>query len=354
MSSWHMQMVLVDIKLCNVSMIYIFMDAFWEKAELHFNELHGRLWLYNKLYRSFAKFLQVIANGHCGAKGAFQTTKYGHMKNILVLTDFSDNALHALRYAAMLAKTYHAQTLTLFHSFDRFEVSDENGTEEDQEKEYKAKITQQLTDLHDQELQGLDGVNMQVLAEEGFLLEKINSFCEASDITLIVVGATGKSGWERHFVGSVTTQLLDAVHYPLLIIPHSAIAEPISRVVFASDLKGPLETTQQQLSPLLEALNAQILVLNVDSKEREFGPETTFEMRDLHYYMDHFRSTFYYTEDADTVDGLERFAVDRNASAIITIHRPSGWLERIFSSGTSEKLALHTSLPLLCLYEERR
>lgn len=276
------------------------------------------------------------------------------MKNILVLTDFSDNALHALKYAAMLAKTYHSQTLTLFHSFDRFEPGNENGTEEEAEKEYKAKIMEQLTVLQQQELQNLGDVKVQFYAEEGFLLEKINRFCEESDITMIVVGATGKTGWERHFVGSVTTQLLDEVHYPLLIVPHSAIVEPVKRVVFASDLKGPLEQTQQQLSPLLETLNAQILVLNVDRKEREFGPETTFEMRDLHYYMDHFRATFYYTEDADTVQGLEQFSVDREASLIITIHRPSGWLERIFSSGVSEKLALHTSLPLLCLYEGKR
>ncbi|MEX6690702.1 universal stress protein [Danxiaibacter flavus] len=276
------------------------------------------------------------------------------MKNVLVLTDFSDNALQALRYAAMLAKTYRLEKLVVLHSYDRFDAQPGGENEMEQEKKRKADIMAQLEELQHQELSNLQSTKITVLAEEGFLMEKINRLCEEMSIDLIVVGATGKSGWERHFVGSVAMQLLDEVNYPLLLVPHSAVVEPIKCAVFASDLKGLLEPTQEQLSPILSTLDAQILVLNVDRKEKEFGPETTFEMRDLHYYMDHFRATFYFTEDADTVEGLEQFAVDRNASLIITIHRPSGWFERIFKSSVSEQLALHTSIPLLCLYEERR
>ena len=276
------------------------------------------------------------------------------MKNVLVLTDFSDNALQALRYAAMLAKSYRLENLTVLHSYDRLDVQSDEENESDQEKQHEAAITAQLEGLQQRELSNLGSTKVTLLAEEGFLLEKINRLCEEMSIDLVVVGATGKTGWERHFVGSVAIQLLDEVHHPILVVPHSAVIEPVKCAVFASDLKGLLDSTQEQLSPILDTLDPQILVLNVDRKEKEFGPETTFEMRDLHYYMDHFRATFYYTEDADTVEGMEQFAVDRNASLIITIHRPSGWFERIFKSSVSERLALHTSIPLLCLYEERK
>lgn len=138
-------------------------------------------------------------------------------KKILMATDFSDYATHALEYAEVLAKQFEAEIL-LLHVIESFTYS----------------LTDSMTVIgHDQALSAtaealLENLQNRLLAE-GFSVEHVlthgTAYKEivgkaktmASD--LIVIGSHGRTGMEQLLLGSVAEKVVRLADCPVLTIP---------------------------------------------------------------------------------------------------------------------------------------
>lgn len=279
---------------------------------------------------------------------------YG-VKRMLVLTDFSVPALNAVLYAAALTRQLKTTDFVLYHSDEwilmpptAFAPAGRGFTESPKQSLEKiSELKNELEKYIDPE------TRVEVRTDERTLVTAVNMLVEQQHIGLVVAGVTGKSKLERVLIGSNALDLARNCLASLLIVPPVAVFKSIKKVVFACDLKQVSQTTPfYAIKAFVKALDAILVILNVDRSGAHFDPDTINEMTDLHQLWDDQRPEYHYTDHKDTAIGIMEFAEKNEADLVITVPRIYGFFESLFHRSVTEQLAFHTYLPLLLFREE--
>jgi len=265
------------------------------------------------------------------------------VKNMLILTDFSDSSSNAARYAADLAHQLKTEHMILYHSYESVAVP----------ATAFAPATGRFTETHDQSLEKINKLKneleewvpeqtrVEVRTDERTLISAVNALATQHHLRLVVAGITGKSNIERVLVGSNTLTLAKHCQAPLLIVPPVAVFQPISTVVFACDLKRVAESTPVlAIKTFVRALGAKLLILNVDNEGEHFEPGMIKEMTHLHELWDNEKPEYHYVDHEDTVTGIMEFARLQDAELVIMVPKQYGFFEGIFHSSLTKKIGL--------------
>jgi nucleotide-binding universal stress UspA family protein len=160
------------------------------------------------------------------------------IKQILVPTDFSENAKRAMSYAIQLAKQCSAK-LHLLHTpviptYLLMDLSYSPGPEA---------VTRILNDsqeaLDEQAKVIADaGVEHFAVIREGTIHQVIRDYAKEHNIDLVVMGTHGRTGVSKLMYGSVTERVLKTVHTPSIVVPAGGGKIP-SSIVIAYDFSAP-------------------------------------------------------------------------------------------------------------------
>lgn len=134
------------------------------------------------------------------------------MKNILLPTDFSQNAQTAALFAAGLARQFGAR-LIILHAFNPL-VHQGSAGETDPEVAAQAKLDAKARELH-QEF----GVSTTRLLKPGFAVDEVLALAERVSADLIVLGAQGLSHHADSLMGKVAIELLSTERFPVICFP---------------------------------------------------------------------------------------------------------------------------------------
>lgn len=135
------------------------------------------------------------------------------MKNILLATDFSQNAYMAAIHAAGLAR-YTGARLIIFHALEPVPVSKEKEeSRPDSEEEVQHKL-----DALAAELYRLFGISVTRLLKPGSTVNEILSLAEKTGADLLMAGARGAGRQDERSLGSMTAKLLASCNYPLVCV----------------------------------------------------------------------------------------------------------------------------------------
>lgn len=137
-------------------------------------------------------------------------------KKILVPTDGSEFAKNAELHALFLAKVCGAEIIALSVSENHFI----NGITLNEEIEH---INQILTnrckkDLQEFEDMNEDGIKISSIIKEGAPAKTILEIASQEDVDLIVIGSSGKSGFDRFILGSVSDKVVNTAKCPVLVV----------------------------------------------------------------------------------------------------------------------------------------
>jgi len=153
------------------------------------------------------------------------------ISQILVPTDFSDNAQHAVDYAVDLAKRCSAK-LHLLHTpvvptYLLMDLSYSPGPEA---------VTRILNDSQealDAQAKAIAdaGVELFTAIREGTVHEVIRDYAKEHDVDLVVVGTHGRTGVSKLMYGSVTERVIKTVHTPILVVPPGGHEKPPTSIV---------------------------------------------------------------------------------------------------------------------------
>ena len=195
------------------------------------------------------------------------------LKSILFLTDFSEPAKRAGKYAAALAKTYGAR-LNVLHVFlpttnANAPVASWYGVEEAtrlRSEEYKKELRAEFQTL-----------NPNIIIREGLLWPEVTATVKKENIDLIVVGTHGRTGVKQFFLGSVAEEIFRSAECPVLTVGPaiSSTEEPpsqFSRILYPTDFgEGTKMATAYALS-LAQEHQAYVTLLHViaEPKTGEF------------------------------------------------------------------------------------
>lgn len=144
--------------------------------------------------------------------------------NILLGTDFSDNAGRALSVAAQLARRYGAK-LHVVHAeeVDELQALDALGgamiPTEHRRAESERESSERLAELVQKNSAELEGVDCATRALAGTPARVLVEYCRDNGVDLLVVGRAGHSVVLANLLGSVVNGLVQAAPTNLVIVP---------------------------------------------------------------------------------------------------------------------------------------
>ncbi len=160
------------------------------------------------------------------------------IKQILVPTDFSDNAQHAVSYAVAMAKQCSAK-IHLLHApviptYLLMDLSYSPGPEA------VTRILNESQDALDRQALSIAeaGVEHFTVIREGTVHEVIRDYAKEHDVDLVVVGTHGRTGVSKLMYGSVTERVIKTVHTPIIVVPPEGGVTPNS-IVISFDFSAP-------------------------------------------------------------------------------------------------------------------
>lgn len=272
------------------------------------------------------------------------------METIILATDFSEAALCAGKYAAALTRQIPVARIVLYHSCYVPVTVDTPLTDDDYSLLQKDSADR-LDDLR-RELMPLaaEGLKMECLTGISPIQEAMRTDLLKEDPGLIVMGITGKNQLKEKIMGSQAVMAARHTAVPLLLIPFDAAFKGIKKAIFAWDMKYSARLfPEKTFRKMLHILKAELLVLNVDYKNKNFGAATVDEQKFMHQVLEGENVRFYYSNHPDAAGGIIDFAERQGADVVMVIPRKDTFPESLFRKKVTKRLAFHIKVPLLIL-----
>lgn len=282
------------------------------------------------------------------------------MKTILIPTDFSENAHHALRFALYLSESVNLKICVLHWTEILIPTSTPtNHYKELYDQQFDSKLKTFKTDiqkvLKSVDHQGDESKIQYVLKDSSSFEDSTLETIQENNIDLVIMGTHGASGIKKIFFGSNTTQIIDKAQIPVIAIPASYQLSPIRKIAYASDLKDVVGEVGE-LVKFAKLLKASIEIFHVfpsfpqwvDPSEDNIAKLT--EKLALAYPNQDFSIRVMQTyKENDVVSGIETYvnSFKPDVIAMFTVKR-TFW-DKLFDASRTEEFAFNATIPLLTL-----
>lgn len=274
------------------------------------------------------------------------------MKNILVATDFSNNAYNALFHATKLLKD-NPCTFYLLNAYDEFTPLHSKSAGKDLAQQLKEESNEGLKSVfHRIQLDKVGSKHtFKMISEQGALVDAIVKIVEKKDIDLVVMGNSGRSEIEAIFMGSNALDTIGHVKKcPILTIPKEIDFEPPKDIAFVTDYGRAYD--DGLLQPLLlmaKQYDSRIRVMHIN--EAEVLDKYQFMNRSvLLDYLLPFEHTFHwmplFKSKATAINTfLQEFAIDM----LVMVNYEHSILERMTREPVIKRVAFDLNIPFLII-----
>ena len=195
--------------------------------------------------------------------GTLDTRLRIRLKNVLFCADFSPAAEVALPYAVDLARHFRAKLYALYvrNPDDYIIVFPEGGSIPPGFTASQAR--KKLNGL----LEPLEGLERQVLVEEGEVWPTIASVIEENEIDLVVAGTKGRTGIAKLVLGSRAEEIFRRASCPVLTVgPHSPARLPhigFQEILYATNFGSAAAEAARYAMSLAQEYQASLTLLHV-------------------------------------------------------------------------------------------
>lgn len=281
------------------------------------------------------------------------------MKQILLLTDFSQNAWNAMVYAVQLFKN-ETCNFTLVNSFDssmphstsgilsaRMNESVYNSLKQQSEDGLLATLSR----LGKEERNPLH--TFETLSVHGVFFEVVSGLVTGQNKDYIVVGAKGETGLREVTIGSSASSLIAKVVCPILVIPENANYTGIKEITLSTDYE--VTYSEQGLQPfiaLCQDSKTQVSVVYVNEQGNALDPEKQMSQSHLEHLLIHQNPNFFTLTDVSIALGVRIFVESRKTDILCLIAKKHNFLSRFFGSSHTKSITHQSKIPLLILHND--
>ncbi|MGB5498014.1 MAG: universal stress protein [Maribacter sp.] len=281
------------------------------------------------------------------------------MKNILLPTDFSDNAWNATKYAIELFKDedcvfYLLNTYTPAIASSRFMATSlsggplEDGVHSNSERGLKNVLNKiKKTKKYPKH-------SFKTISSFNLLVDEIKEIVEKKGIDLIVTGTKGASGLDEVFMGSNTVRIIKSIkNSPVLAIPQFFEYKTPSEIAFATDFNRFY--SQSELQPMIDlahTFKATIRIVHVQYEIKALTEIQQFNLNMLRKYLSECEHYLHTVSELNSVSKtLEVFAEELDIHLLAMLNFQHSYMEKMTREPVVKRLAFHTQIPLLVIPE---
>ncbi|WP_424001028.1 universal stress protein [Maribacter sp. IgM3_T14_3] len=276
------------------------------------------------------------------------------IKNILVATDFSNEAYNALFYATKIFASTKC-TFHIVHAYDDLVLSAKNALLKGQKEMNNLQNLSQENLTKTEHKIILDTGNtihqFNTISSKGSLASVISKTIESHDIDLVVMGNKGKTGAKELFMGSNTIQIANTITTcPILAIPREIAFKPIEEIAFVTDYKKGC--TKSSISTLLDIASiseASVAVLHINEEEVMTSKQVSNQklldtclLNTPHSYDEIWNY-------ADKANVIQDFIAEREISMLAMSYYRRKFFERFLHEPVIMDLSIYATVPFLIL-----
>ena len=261
------------------------------------------------------------------------------MRDIIIPVDFSETSLNAARYGAAMLSGKPNNRVFLYTMF---------------REEEDAQISEQYLQSLKAEMEQTGVTNIETIKELGDdFIDCLSRLAHQKNAELVIMGITEKEEWRQFFSTSNTIKMAEENICPVMIIPQTAKYTGIKNISLASDFKDvDASTPALAIKTVLEIFEAQLHIVNVDNEHYvSLTEEYLAERSKMQKMFAEFNPEFYFIGINDFYEGIEQFSRDRNIDLIIIIPKNHSFINSLFSTSHTKKLAFNTTVPLLAVHQ---
>ena len=285
------------------------------------------------------------------------------MKTVLVMTDFSGNAKHALEYSYNLAVSLVADLLicnVIPNPTESHQVGMVAWPVVEYEilnKESQLELTKIEEDLNQKRLALKNGgfyPNISVTRVQGTVVSAVQLLCQRADVLLVAVGSHDKDRLSDFLLGNNVNQLISNIDVPLLIVPPFASIRNISSISFATAL-DTIGVDKQTLFPLLDIarpLGAEVLLTHLYHEKNDtlnYQKWAKEYMEDISTWANYSKLRYQLIKSNILENGLDYLCKSGQVDILAMVHQHRNLIDRIFKGSRTQKMAGQMQLPLLVL-----
>lgn len=276
------------------------------------------------------------------------------MKNILLPTDFSENAWNAMQYAFELFKNNDC-TFFVMHSLDDRMSAPSAGVKSKRANEIinksrirecnegLAKVLERIDDLPKNNKHTIESL----LVKNNFI-SAVRAAAVQLNIDIVVVGTKGASGVKEVVIGSNTGNLIKKLSFPIIAVPSDAKIKDLSEIGFATDFSiKNYEDGIDLLKEIAIANNSKMAVVNIVNKGVELSSDELENKSNLINILKPLHVDFYTLTDIPIETGIRAFSESRKLGMLCVITKKHSFFEKIFSKSHSKSISHNISVPLI-------
>jgi nucleotide-binding universal stress UspA family protein len=273
------------------------------------------------------------------------------MKTILFPTDFSENALHASKYAGMLAGNLHSN-LVLMNVYSVPMVS-EYLLPQDIElflQQNKDDAEANLNTFKKEFIKnsGLPAEKVSTRVEYGFIGDKIVEAAKELKVDLIVMGTKGANNPLDRWLGTNAQKVMKNAPCPVWIIPEKAPLNYPTEIMYAADFKEDEVAATHTIVNIAKKLSAKCKVVHVhDYFELNVGHQVEAMVSFLEDEFENEDVTFKHLKRADIIEGLETYIRTHKPDVLAMAIHDRSLFSKIFDTSVTKHFVQEGNLPLL-------
>jgi nucleotide-binding universal stress UspA family protein len=278
------------------------------------------------------------------------------MINVLIPTDFSENAWNAIRYGLQFFKAEPTNFYLLHISLSErqgsgddtvangivFDMKDTVGIK-DKLLEVKKRIEESFANTNHR---------FYALQEHSFFIEGIKRSVTQKRIDFIVMGTKGASGLKEVTIGSRTGEVITRVKCPTLIIPENARFVIPKEIVFPTDFNSYYKNKILLTLAEIMAINESALrIFHVTRREQELSNSQLENKNFLEDILADKPHSFHFQAGQNIEDALSEFIEKNKINMIAMVAKNINFFQRLLYKPSVTKISYHTDTPFLVLHE---
>lgn len=271
------------------------------------------------------------------------------MKKILVPTDFSAPANHALDLAMEIAPKLHAEVhivhrLYVYPGWEKLSPIARKAFPESETNlnELKRKY-KEIRDKYSNK-----SVRIVTTYGTGDIVPLVSNYIDAEEIYMIIMGSSGAGGLKEFMFGSNAQKIVRHAHCPVLVVKHPVEKFDFKNLVFASDFNKKAEEPFKRLLDFGQHFGAHIHLLNIAAYPKfEVTEEDLKRMKVFEKLCWMLPCTSHGMGDIDIELGITHFAKSTKADMVTIAHYGKDPLMRVFTGSVTESLVNHLEMPVM-------
>ena len=267
------------------------------------------------------------------------------MRRILLATDFSENAQHAIDYALLLLGDDELEFLLLntvhfVHNVPEMLISLEDIMQEQSEKS----LADNLKKLRGQQPR----LTVETRSTPGEPSGVIQDIAEEESLDLVVLGSQGRSALQEAFLGGTARNLINHISKPLLIVPAGYPLQVPKKIVFGTDLTQV--DNLDRLHPMIHfarKFKSEIIVLNITGDEANQKVKGALQKLDFNRHFSDINYSFEVVHHQNVLHGILQYIEENQVDMLVLLPKQYPKFKGLFHRSLTKRMAYRTEIPLL-------